>query len=530
MGSLDVVEGLVTPRNPLGPIAIDDVREPAAFNLLHDSGTGAHRAIVDRSPPFLIGRRGAGKTALLRSVLYEPKSTVVEFSAPDLLTSVHSIVEGLKERRGVALPEHIAAIWNTLLWAACAAEIAANPKKGDASSDVQAVWEQLQRICESSTPSPGTVIPPLSAAIRREIKEDTLQITADDVRSGRDERTDNLGLLLTRAKKLADGRKTPTIVLLDSIENLPGVLGVFEPTIAGLFHLVGQYSRRRRSGLEFRICLPAEIWSAVERITANALKDAEAHIYLTWTASDLLHVAGRRLLIALHVLRPDAVPPELNDIEAVIDHTDLWALTSAVVFPQEFTNLRGRRESVSSYLLRHTQLLPRQLLYLLSEIARSNRLADTETRLPLTAQSVRQSIQDSEHLILSEVFQAYREPYPDLEAVCRALVGKLPFIFSVEELRSAYRRADVRGRTRLEFAEVLDSLTKAGLIGVVNRTTDWYVEGDFDYALPADLSISDNSSLCIHPLVAKVFRSTSLGNASERVVYPRGSFGGETLE
>jgi hypothetical protein len=66
----------VNPDQPFGPIAAPTISNYQAFSSLFDSENAIARELNKR-PAWIIGRRGAGKTAFLNSLSLDPRYTVI---------------------------------------------------------------------------------------------------------------------------------------------------------------------------------------------------------------------------------------------------------------------------------------------------------------------------------------------------------------------------------------------------------------------------------------------------------------------
>ena len=64
-----------------------------------------------------------------------------------------------------------------------------------------------------------------------------------------------------------------------------------------------------------------------------------------------------------------------------------------------------------------------------------------------------------------------------------------------------------------------------GAIGIVEKETDKYVVGQFEYTTPGSLAYSEDNLFCVHPAFGEEFRvgRNSNGRESGKAVYPLGT-------
>ena len=172
------------------------------------------------------------------------------------------------------------------------------------------------------------------------------------------------------------------------------------------------------------------MWPELEKLTAAPLKDLRGKMVLRWSYADLRKVASTRLE---HFLRDS----HSDVLDRVVGRSDLLD----VVLPPTITNRLGVTEPALFYILRHTQLLPRQVLYVLNE-AVHRALVDLEKPFP-TGRHILDAVEEAESNLVPEIFSAHRFRYEDAAATVAGLIPKLPFQFSDGDLHRACRELGV---------------------------------------------------------------------------------------
>jgi hypothetical protein len=175
-----------------------------------------------------------------------------------------------------------------------------------------------------------------------------------------------------------------------------------------------------------------------------------------------------------------------------------------------------------SYILRHTQLLPRHFLMLLNSIFKGLDSGSGSKPFPISEQKIINGIRKVEEFIVSEIFVAFKLIHPTAEATCKRCLPELGHKFSVGELHQIFTRhgkAVFGGEGMFDFQRMLIEIGALGRV-IPGKETDVYIKGNFEYTVAHELTISHDDQLCIHPLFSGIF---SNGGRKDRPVYPYGS-------
>jgi hypothetical protein len=180
-------------------------------------------------------------------------------------------------------------------------------------------------------------------------------------------------------------------------------------------------------------------------------------------------------------------------------------------------------EDAMTYVLRHTQLLPRQFLMILQQIiTRSHKL--TGGYREFKARAVTEAIVAMEPRIATEILRAFAHVYPKAEQLCKPVFANFPTVFSYEELEDKWRKKGraVARATAPEFdtPQFCEMLVRMGIIGIARVETDRYYEGEFGYDSLDPTNIGDGHELCLHPIFSKKFNAA--GNEKRKAIIPKG--------
>ena len=224
------------------------------------------------------------------------------------------------------------------------------------------------------------------------------------------------------------------IILIDTVEDY--VLGMKNDPrfLKGLLKCAGQLHLPGEP-VEIRLFLPAEIKRSLDRISSNPLKGLDNSETIVWRASDLACVAAQRYYLYLVVQRKLEAPTDLErELERLSSRSS--ALQFLVdVLPSGFSNGFGREEPPLTYILRHTQLLPRQMIVIFAEMMR---LAEDASG-SLRRRSIVLAVKSVEQSLVSEVAVAYRYLHRDMRDILRFVNRELPRSFEATAFEKTYR-------------------------------------------------------------------------------------------
>jgi len=511
------IDSLFTTQRPLGPIAVSGSERPARLRAFYDTRVNLHLQSEHSPPTFIVGRRGSGKTALLLSREFDPSNMTVRLSAQGAFSKVQSAADLLSTRM-VLTVEGVAELWDLLLWAPIVVRIATSPRhEVDPQLELQILWEETaeaRRLIAGDDSYDDTVLSFITGRLIDHIRDSENLIGIDSLR--RDFRLAHRpwGEVIRAALEVLRRRGTPVFVLVDSLENVGSHVARIEETLQGLFHHVGNLGLKT-SPVNYRVqcCFPSELWPLLDRISANPVKDFAGRMVLQWRWQDLLEAVGMRLRIFLKHRYPKllrGVGP--SDYREHLDR----------VLPPSFITPEGIAEQTVGYILRHTQLLPRQVLYIFNEALHR---AIAATKLPVVRDTdVVSAVAEVEATLCPEVFSAYGFRYPRAHDVARRLIPYLPFSFDDGYLHRSCNRAAIKADFGLDYREVREMFTDLGIIGRYLGETERYLRAEFSYSVDGHLILSPDENYCLHPLFVRQYNAKGSLNRSfgGKPVYPSG--------
>ncbi len=509
----DTIRPYITKDEPFGPIDSADIdpKDIDVMDRLFESHNWIYKNLRNR-PSIIMGRKGAGKTYYLRTVFFDKQyNFYTEIRTAHVLAHISSVIQGMT--RDAVFPETLSELWETILWTCVFSEIRKHPllspeklfvvnaylekmgvKDNDTVDDV--LWKLANLFDEvmNSNPRDGVT----------EILKRFDRVTFDDARS-------------VVVESLQASKKN-FVILMDSLDDFHLDIDSVSHSLQGLLKFVGSMNKPR-DVVDVRFCLPSELFRQIIKISSNPNKDFRRALKIQWTATELILIGAQRLMYYLALYYPaflKGMPkPDLTK------RADALALFSKVL-PEKITNQAGFQEETMSYILRHTQLLPRHFLMLLNSIFKGAGTSSSNP-LPISEEKIINGVRKVEEFIVGEIFVAFKLIHPTAEITCKRCLPELGHKFSVGQLHQVFTRHGkvvFGGEGMFEFQRMLIEIGALGRV-IPGKETDVYIKGNFEYTVSHELTISHDDELCIHPLFSGIFSNG--GRKKDRPVYPYGS-------
>jgi hypothetical protein len=302
-----------------------------------------------------------------------------------------------------------------------------------------------------------------------------------------------------KAAVLQSSTKNPVFVAIDTLEkydiNDTGLMNA----IAGLVEAAADFNLKySKHGLHIKAFISGEIFPHLMEVALqNPLKSVKHPVHMLWRAKDLLRLIAWRYHTFLRrngLLLPESVT-EIN----WDNPKDVLIKAWIPYFGKDVRNRRGRLEHSFSYVLRHTQMRPRQLIELCNCIAAGSITSGNFPRM--SSQDITVGVADGEDKLATEIVNSYQLIYPGVENIVQAL-SRLPIVFPGSELdRRAPESAShwrSGGYSPSAFSRLVIEL---GIVGkVASRSEFGHVNAEFEYAQRSALRISHRDECALHPM------------------------------
>lgn len=499
----------ITPDDPFGPIdSIDiDTADKEALKKLFETHNHVYRSMRHR-PSIIMGRRGSGKTSYLRTVYFNGEyDFIVEIRAQRVFEEITMVVHRAAKDSYV---ESLAELWEIMLWVCVFSELS---RKTFLPPDrLNLVNGYLSSVRVRDAVSVDDVLLKMAGVLdevtREHPSEGILAVLRQFDCVAFDGVKEAVSDSLMKAKKRF-------VILMDSLEDFRLDVDAASHSLRGLLKFVGSMNKPG-DVVDIRFCLPTELYRRVADFSSNQNKDFRRALRLQWKASELILVGALRLKLYLELYYPEFLS-RLLPLD-VSKRSDARRLFDAVL-PPRITNAAGFQEDTISYILRHTQLLPRHFLMLLNSIFRNSGGAEG-AHFPISERRIVSGVRRVEEQIVKEIFGAFRLVHPTAEETCRRCLPALGHKFDLGELQRVYHRHGKAVFGGESIHDLRRMLQEIGAVGRVDPTksADVYIQGDFEYNVEHEVAIAPQDEMCLHPLFSGIYR----GNQKERPVYPSG--------
>jgi GTPase SAR1 family protein len=525
----------LTPTAPLGPSDAAQVADLEVAARLFDPHNKSFGGLLRGSLSVVLGRRGSGKTALLNSYRYKPfletRESVSLWSEDFDLHAYDTVIEiasykQFDEMQQIAVKdpsvfrpvEAVVADWARLVMDYVFATLICEEESGvTLASPLQLVLDYLSQEEEGFGQQESRRIvwgSRLCGEISTRIAHSSVSTRSYPI-SLQDAADALVEYLTTRGRQV--------VVIFDSLDEYDVSNPGLTRSIGALIRFISIFNSTQ-DRIRIKLSLPAEIFPEIQRASANPLKDFSRVDQLRWTSMELVQLAARRYRFFLELHSP-ATLLDLDhlDLNRRADVAEFWSY----FFKQQQRNEYNAAEEPLTYIVRHTHLLPRQILMLLQRIIVSS-ASLTGGYQELKSEAVTSAVDMLAPLMATEIVNAFSHVYPDADILCRAIFDQLPTVFSFDELENRWRK---RGRPiarrlltayDLSVPELAEMLTRMGILGTVLDESGKYYEAQFGYDTQT-LRVSGNSydRLCLHPIFGMYYRAA--WNTSRKPVLPTGT-------
>lgn len=504
-----------TESNPLGPLTSDVINTPSLIKALLCNKNMLFNALRG-NPSLIIGRKGAGKTAFLRLSYINSKNKIIVELKPE--KAFRQIVESLNEHeKDILFAEEVSDLWKVLFWNTIFVFLVqkCNNRKYLAS-------EHLDTLIKFTTGgkiidliNPYSIMRIIITKLKKKTKKGNANSFIDPT-----ERLIFNGVTFFQAKNAAiafmKDHSLRAEILFDTLDDFQLNKATMSVAISGLMKCQGSFSEPG-SRCSIRSCIPAELLSPFMELSINPNKDFRHMLSIRWHAEELLRLAAKRHLQYITFYHQD-LAEELSafDLDKRSDVKQYWDS----ILPTTLKNRLKIDEKPVAYILRHTQLLPRQLLMYMNAIFRES--TNVDSQLKPTPNLIVNSVFNLEYVLCEEIFFAFKYTHPFAKIACKHIIPYLPLHFN-EGLLVKLHRSRIRRIPELWDYEVFKKMMlEIGAIGIVEEISERYVKGLFEYTVPHKLVSGTYEELCLHPLFTEVFRAMK-PKQNPLVVYPHGT-------
>ncbi len=448
---------------------------------------------------LIIGRRGTGKTSLAQFLSFQdliPNAKCIYANQPEIYTAVlNRLADQPDQPNEVAIPR-TRKVWEYLIWTLLFHEyglvnnVPSPPRVHGDARPSSLIRSTVEHLVASFLDDDGSCAPGL---------EDFLAVEPSEELKG---------------EVLRLAKHSPALIAIDSLEHYSTDDPAMMRSVSALISAASEFNvKHSHDGIHVKVFLSGEVFPyLLENVVENPGKHVKSPLWLHWRPKDLIRLVCWRFH---HYLVQNG---QIDSSKVRIDWSRFSSVKEAIwtpFFGVTIANRIGILEESFAYVLRHTQMRPRQMVYLCNQIALGAQRAGTSPHF--TAETIRESIHGSQSELAADVLNAYASRYPNVAGIVNALSG-LPKIFRGSELdRVAPRTASEWQHERyspLRFRKVVAEL---GIVGRVRKFDAGFAEADFEYSQDTPLYLQSDDLCAVHPMF---YRRLNIVNDVKAVVYP----------
>jgi hypothetical protein len=513
------VKELLTPKNPLGPFRhetiINRAEDASKANVLIYQSS-AFDDVFAEERPIIVGRRGAGKTAIIAALAARSGSDDYTYAADQkpgnrdiyILVSYEQL-DILVERVGHDCRYSIGGDGD---WASLLAETAARHWS-------RRIWtvilDRMYRECQQRYDARSQLLMLVKYIEGKDVVAPDHEITDDAL-------AEKFNAVTQSTIGYLEGSGRNCYVIIDSFEEYPVLAPRFQKIIAGFLKCLNNFNATF-TRVHIVCCIPEEMESFFIAKSTNYLKDwslTASVSKLRWKPIDLLRIVAERYRQFL-IIHSEDDKDFLRKIKKfdMSRRDDLRSFYS-LIMPDVVENRLGKTETALAYIVRHTQLLPREFLMIFDSAITASHKRNGSWRY-IDPRGIVEAVEAREPELARMTLQAYQTLYPTLIEAAQKVIPELPPICRLGDLHKLGGRLKA---ARHETSEPWQTLFDIGIIGYIEdmpagTASDRYEYGRFHFNSIKPITFANDRKYCIHPIFSGSW-NLKRPDASLKCVYP----------
>ncbi|HLM02628.1 MAG TPA: hypothetical protein VK400_16360 [Pyrinomonadaceae bacterium] len=504
--------------------------------------TESYEAFIQRNNLFIFGRRGTGKTALIKMLDYEiNKGLLNTYNYSKIITQEDTFYrltlilrtfsqtfdyENAEFEFNQSRAEIINIVKEKLVWViyatAMIAVIGKHPERAATNKYINTIREYLVNQEFIAAEDNYLITPPIVHAVR------TFSNTLEAI--GNDKSKVSLALLkvvealesteykkaLASLKAFLTERKEFCVILIDSQELYEFDDKLFEYATSGLMDAVLKvFNHSHNYRVLAKAAFPSEIVPHLKPANQGKINDKRHFIF--WKYGDILKLISKRYCqllneIGLHV--------ECEELDKSNAEKFIYKY-----IPKETESYSKIKFDSIAYIINHTQKKPREVIQLFNVIltlAKQNGIKFTE----LTSECIREGTNARIEDLSSGVMDMYKKIYPKAEEIIKKTFNNSENIMTYGAMHRKLNDAkSVLANSSMNERYTVERLfSETGVIGIlenVSKISDSnkrICEANFEYQIKGVLTMRGDNLLVIHPMF---YQELNVQIYSDVLVYPK---------
>ncbi len=467
--------------------------------------TPFNSASLDEDCYLIVGRRGTGKTSLAHHFSFQqqiPNARCIDIDEPDAYSNVLTKISRFSAAdANIAIPR-ITKIWEYVFWTLIFS------KFKNESPEIKAA-------CISTESKGSFFIKSVLTHIIKRFLPDDCQFLSEQL----EDFISSKAVEVAKEKMLEIAAETPVILAMDSLEKYAIDNQDVMMSLAALIQCSSNFNVEYSSrGIHVKTFVSAEVFPYLtETAIANPIKYVRDPVFMQWRPKDLMRLTCWRFFS--HLKSNNQLHPHAKHTIDWSDYNDVLENVWIPYFGEHITNGTGITEKTFPYVLRHTQMRPRQIVVLCNAIAKRAQNGKYFPYFGERPDELIDVVNATEISLANGVINAYSSVYPNVNKILDALSGT-PTIFRGSWLDKIAKRTASEwpfgDYSPTRFRQIVAEL---GIVGVIRKWSEdaQIIEADFEYTMADRLAVTSEDECVLHPMFYQKFRAEIEQPA---IVYP----------
>ncbi len=287
------------------------------------------------------------------------------------------------------------------------------------------------------------------------------------------------------------------------------------------------------SFISIKIALPSELYSALRgQIPAKQIGNT---VFIEWKYRDLVKFIAMRCFYLVteskwaHIFNCSIDGRLYDNISNDYYEAKRFLLN---FLPETCSASINLSFDTLSYIIRHTQKKPRQLMVVFESIMHRVIVSGNINYYKIHEKELKKQIHYVQETLISDSLNMYSNTYPGIGEICARILSNRKYTMTDNELDDYIRNADL-GTDKVSKNVIKRILIESGIIGTVddsnihfvNRNNSWFknpnvikiVPALYEYQVKGRLIYNEKSTYVVHPMCYEYYHSLIDFNC---LVYP----------
>jgi hypothetical protein len=520
----DAVE-FQTDSEPLGPARHEYLGKNlfASAALLHPVGPfrDAFPSRGERlnGSKIISGRQGSGKSAVMLGYssmarFGQPSGTINKelinknFSATiSDFSTMHRMVESVAKKvqtqfqgldHDFVTPEHLNEYWAEEIWSLIMNSLYSDYRNGDESREIKKFLPSLIKYFEQPS------------------FHNSISKVLDDQKRFCESFKNEMEQFY-----LKEGRRI--FLLIDSLEEYPIRNSLWQKIAKGFLKCIKDFSIDRQY-ISVVACVPQELDKFLVEYSSNLDKDFGGSHKLDWRPMDILGIVAHRFRMYVNIEQGPIAPEFIKQINGLdlFKRPDLQYFFSRVM-QDDIINSIEKTESSLAYIIRHTNLLPREFIIIFNDAIRYA-IQMTRSSSYIVAEAIVKAVENNEERMIKNRLKPYQTVYPRFLTACDKILTELSPMCTKSDFDRI--ESQFKGLIEEDITSPWQTLYDMGIIGQAVRQGDKFAETEryqfvnFNFNSTEPFNLSSRDMYCFHPLFSRKWGINKNRTVNMKMVYP----------